>query len=542
MTNSSAQAVPDTELPAIQLLDVEGWAERTAPSGYWFDEAAAARACAFFPRFLRHTKGKWAGQPFELDAWQLPIIRVVFGWKRPDGTRRFRIAYIEIPRKNGKTGLAAGIGLYLAIADGEIGAEVYSAANDKDQAAICHTEAKLMRAQNEALRGRSLVFKNSIVFPKTNSAYLVISSDAGTKDGLNAHGIIYDELHASKHRDLYDVLHTSTGARTQPLEWLITTAGSDRKSLCYEMHEYAEKVRDGIIIDPEFLPVIYAASKDDDWQKPETWAKANPNLGRTISFEYVQKQAERAKELPRYENTFKRLHLNLWTEQVTRWLPLQAWDACHAAVDREALRGRRCFAGLDLSTTTDITALGLIFPDDAGGYDWLPFFWVPEENAQRRQRRDRVPYLDWIAQGLIRATPGNVVDYDMIRADINALGAEFNIEELAIDRWNATQITTQLQGDGFNVFAFGQGYQSMSPPAKELEKLVLGRVVRHGANPVLRWMASNVAIVQDAAENIKPSKEKSTERIDGIVAGVMGLGRAIAQAGSIYEERGLITV
>ncbi len=504
---------------------------------FYYDGEAAERAVRFFSTCLTHTKGEWAGQPLVLSDWQADqIIRPLFGWKRKDGTRKYRTAYIQIPRKAGKSTLAAGIALYLLLADGEPGAEVYSAAADREQAAIVFEMAKGMADASPALRRRVQPFKRSLVMPSTASSYKVLSSDAYTKHGLNAHGIVVDEVHALPDRELWDVLTTSTGARRQPLTVAITTAGFDRHSLCFELYDYACKVRDGIITDESFLPVIFEADADDDWKSPATWHKAHPGLGVSVKEEYFAQECAKAQQLPSYENTFKRLLLNIWTEQDTRWLSMDAWDK--SGTDLPDLEGRACYAGLDLSTTTDITALVLAFPD-GGKVHLMPFFWVPQDGIHKRAKRDRVPYDVWVKQGHIEATQGSVIDYEVIRARINELAERFHIKEIAIDRWNATQLATQLTGDGFEVVGFGQGYASMSAPAKELEKLILGQALNHGKNPVLRWMASNVAIEQDAAGNIKASKAKSTERIDGVVASLMALGRVIANQEdmpSVYES------
>lgn len=504
------------------------------PKAFWFDEAAAARAVDFFERVLTHTKGEWAGQPLKLSLWQAEqIIRPLFGWKRADGTRRYRTAYIQIPRKAGKSTLAAGIALYLLLADGEPGAEVYSAAADREQAAIVFEMAKLMADAAPAIRKRVQAFKRALTVASTASTYKVLSSEAYSKHGLSAHGIVIDEVHALPGRELWDVLTTSTGARRQPLTIAITTAGFDRQSLCYELYDYACKVRDGILDAPAFLPVIYEASPDDDWTAPETWRKAHPGLGVSVKEEYFAAECAKAQQLPTYENTFKRLLLNIWTEQDTRWIPMHQWDACGEPLPD--LAGRTCFAGLDLSTTTDITALVLAFPIGAKVH-LVPFFWVPREGIHTRARRDRVPYDVWQREGYIEATEGNVVDYDVIRARVNSLADKYRIKEIAIDRWNATQLSNQLTGDGFEMVGFGQGYASMTAPSKELERRILGREVNHGNNPVLRWMASNVSVTTDPAGNLKPDKAKSTERIDGIVATLMALGRAM-EAGEEKPSR-----
>lgn len=541
-------------------LDLFDFAKRTAPVGHWYDARAARHVVAFFRRYLRHTRGKWAGQVFEPDVWQEALLRVLFGWKRPDGTRRFRVLYLEIARKNGKTTLAAGIGLYLLYADGEAGAEIYCAATDTDQALIVFNEARRMRAQAGPLAADTYAFKKTITVPRTFSKMQVLSADSGSKDGLNASGIIGDEFHAWKDRALYDVLHTATGARAQPLELYPTTAGAEKRGPCWEMHEYAQGVLAGAIADPEFLPALFGAGPDDPIDELATIAKANPSLGKTVAVEYLLKEAKRARDLPRYENTFRRYHLGQWTEQVTRWLPIEKWDACPAEpLTLEQLAGREAFCGLDLSAVSDLTALAGVFPRTvwAAGAPEIAFdlwlrFWMPAEGLAERSRRDKVPYDQWVEQGWITATEGNVVDYDKIRAEITGMhGAakiegvvplmeRVNLRELAIDRWNATQITTQLAGDGVTVVPFGQGFGSMSAPSKHFEALVLAGKVNHMGNPVLRWMVQNVSVKTDPADNVKPVKpdrRMSAVRIDGIVALLMGLGRAIVngQGASMYE-------
>lgn len=518
-------------------------------AGFYYDEAAAQRAVDFFYLFLKHIKGEFAGHPFKLLDWQeSKIIRPLFGWKRADGTRKYRRCYVEIPRKSGKSTLCAGIGLYLTFADNEPGSEVYSAASDRDQAAIVFDVAKEMVFNDEKLRGMAQVFRRSIVVSKTSSFYKVLSADAFSKHGLNAHGIIFDELHAQPNRELWDVLTTSTGARRQPIIIAITTAGFDRHSICWEMHDYATKVRDKIIDDPEFLQVIYAAPMESDWREESTWVAANPGIGITVKRDYLAAECKRAIETPGYQNTFRRLHLNQWVEQETRWLDMVSWDENGGKFTEEELEGRSCFAGLDLSTTTDITALILLFPPAGDDLKWrlLCRFWVPAEGIVKRAERDRVPYDVWQRQGFIEATEGNVVDYDVIRERVKQLAERFRIIEIAYDRWNSSQLITQLQNDGAQVVPIGQGYVSLSAPTKEMEKLILGRLLAHGDNPVLKWMASNVATEQDAAGNIKPSKKKSTERIDGIVAVVMALARAIAYNAdgerSIYEQREIFSL
>jgi len=477
---------------------------------------------------LTHTKGEWAGRPFDLRPWQQEIIRPLFGTLREDGRRRYRSCYVEIPRKNGKTELAAAIALYLLIGDGEAGGEVYSAAVDRDQAGLVFgVAAQMVRNDRELLAVCDVVdSRKTIVHRPSGSVYRAIPAEAAGRHGYNASGVIYDELHAAPNRELYDVLATSTGARRQPIIFVITTAGWDRHSICWELHDFAHKVRDGIIQDPSFLPVLYSAPEDADWLDEDVWQRANPALGDFRSLDEMRTAALRAREVPGQQNAFRRLYLCQWTEQADRWLDMAVWDENDASCDPQALKGEDCFAGLDLSSTTDLTALELYFPEDG---DVLSFFWVPEARMRERALRDRVPYDVWVRDGFIRVTDGNVVDYDEIRADINELATLYRIRELAIDRWNSTQLQTQLMGDGFTVVPFGQGFASMTAPTKELERLVLERKLRHAGNPVLRWMASNVAVKQDPAGNLKIDKAKSTERVDGMVALAMAVGRSMVR-------------
>lgn len=508
----------------------------------WFDEAAAQRAIDFFPACLTHVKGRKTGKPFVLEPWQQAIVANLFGWKRPDGMRRYREVFIYIPRKNGKSLLVAGIAVYMLFCDNELGAEIYSASGDEDQASLCFDMAKVMVAHDVELARRAKIYGKSITFESQGSSYKPLTSVAETKHGLNVHCALIDELHIMPDRDLVDVIETSTGARDQPLLVYTTTADYGRKSICNEKHDLASKVRDGIISNPALLPAIYEASKEDDWTDPKIWAKANPNLGVSLKLDYMTAQCQKAKETPGYENVFKRLHLNIITEQASRWLQMAKWDEA-APIPVPDLAGKPCFAGLDLASTTDIAAFAMVFPLPDGSYAPVMRFWIAEDNARQREKKDRVTYPLWASQGLITLTPGNVIDYDIIRRDINQLKESYDIQEIAIDRWSATQITTQLGGDGFKMVPFGQGFASLSAPTKEFEKLVISLKFLHAGHPVLRWMASNVAVEMDAAGNLKPSKDRSTEKIDGIVACIMGLGRALVRdenAGkSVYDSRGI---
>lgn len=499
--------------------------------GLRFDANAAKHALAFFT-LLRHTKGEWAGKPFELAPWQAFIVWVVFGWKRADGSRRFRTAYIEVARKNGKSTLAAGIGLYLFVADKEPGAEVYTAATKRDQARIVHGEGIGMVRLSRRLQRYIQVFKDNLSMVRTNSKYQPLGADADTMDGLNVHGAIIDELHAHKNRNLWDVLETATGARRQPLLFAITTAGFDRETVCWQQHRYAEQVLDGVIADDSYFPFIASLDPDDNWTDETVWAKANPNIDVSVKVESLREQCAKATSLPAAQNAFRRLRLNQWTEQSERWIDIAIWDACKQPFNRASLKGKRCFGGLDLSSVRDISAFVLVFPpeiDEPGPWYVQCRFWIPADNVRKRVEKDRVPYDVWIREGFVEATDGNIVDYDVIRMRIQEDAAFFDIEEVAFDRWNATQLVTQLESDGITTIPFGQGFASMSAPMREMETRIVGGELLHDGNPVLRWMMSNVAVKQDAAANMKPDKSRSTERIDGVAALAMAVGRVIVR-------------
>lgn len=512
-----------------------------------FDEGKARRTVEFI-NCLKHTKGRWRGQPFELLPWQEKIIRDVFGTVKENGYRQYNTAYVEIPKKNGKSELAAGVALYMTCGDNEWGAEVYGCASDRQQASIVFDVAVDMVDQCPALKKRikPVMSVKRLVYQPTNSFYQVLSAEAYTKHGLNVHAVIFDELHSQPNRELFDVMTKGSGdARTQPLFFLITTAGTDRHSVCFEQHQKAEDIILGRKIDDTFYPVIYGASDEDDWTSEKVWYDANPSLGYTIDIEKVRNACMSAMDNPAEENIFRQLRLNQWVKQSTRWMQMEKWDACGFPVDERELLGRECFGGLDLSSTTDITALVLVFPPrtEDEKYILLPYFWIPEENMRLRVRRDHVPYDVWEQQGFLKTTEGNVIHYGFIERFIEELGTRYNIREIAFDRWGAVQMVQNLEGMGFTVVPFGQGFKDMSPPSKELMKLTLEQRLAHGGHPVLRWMMDNIFVRTDPAGNIKPDKEKSTEKIDGAVATVMALDRAIrngSDTGSVYDNRGIL--
>jgi phage terminase large subunit-like protein len=523
-----------------------------APDGYfhdgeyWYDEIAAQRAVDFFHLFLKHTKGEWAGKPFILSHWQeRDIIRPLFGWKDRNGLRRYTRCDIWVPRKNGKSTLGAGIAGHMLFADGEPGAEIYGVANEEDQAGIVFRELARMIEASPDLSEMSSVFSKSIVVPETMSSYQVLTSKAESKDGLNIHGLIWDELHEAKSQDLFDKLTTASGARRQPLFVFITTAGYDRESIGYREYKAAKEILKGKRSNPNRLVVIYEADDKDDWHSPETWKKANPGLGVTVKEKFLFEAHRDALTDPAKEAAFKRYHLNLWTSQATTWMDMDAWDKCAGSVAVEP--GERCWVGLDLSKRSDITAAVALFRSGEKGaerYRIVPHFFVPRDGVDRKEKRDGVPYSEWAAAGLITLTPGNTIDFRHIFKHIEELGKRHEIVEIAYDPWGASKLAPELMEAGFNVVEFPQTMKHISFPTKELRNLTLDGRIAHGGNPVLRWMAENAEVITDTKENQMVSKKASTRRVDGIVATIMALGRAIVDEDheSVYERQGLTVI
>ena len=515
-----------------------------------YDKDAADFVVAFIEQ-LKHTKGEFYKQPFELIDWQEKIIRDIFGTLKPDGYRQFTTAYIEVPKKCGKSELAAAVALYMLCADGEQRAEVYGCAADRDQASLVFDVACDMVRLCPALERRCNIRPStkSINFEMTNSRYKAVSADVAGKSGINVSALIFDELWVQKDRKFFEMMTVGTSdARKNPLHFIITTAGNDTNTICYELHQKALDILEGRKRDPTFYPVIYGAALDEDWTDPKVWKKANPSLGITIGIDKVKAACDSAQQNPAEENAFRQLRLNQWVKQAIRWMPMDKWDACAFPVDPEALEGRECYGGLDLSSTTDLSAFVLVFPpsEDDDKYIVLPHFWVPEETLDLRVKRDHVPYDLWLKQGLINVTEGNVIHYAYIEKVIEQLGERYNIREIGFDRWGAVQMVQNLVGMGFTVVPFGQGFKDMSPPTKELMKLTLEQRIAHGGHPVLRWNMDNVFIRTDPAGGIKMDKAKSTEKIDGAVAMVMALDRAIrneGSSGSVYDgNRGLLFI
>jgi phage terminase large subunit-like protein len=531
--------------------DGEVW--RDGP--YWFNERAADKAARFFPEHLVFSEGEWAGKPFVLEPWEEhDIIRPLFGWKRADGTRRYRRAFVWVARKNGKTELAAGVAILALLGDGEPAGQVFSIASEGDQARIVFTKASNMVARSPTLAPRLECLTKVIYSPKLNASFRPLSGKPSGKHGLNMSGLIGDEIHEWPNGDLYTFVHDSAASRRQPIEFLISTAGQ-RGTHGEEVYKECQAILAGDVDDPETLVVIYAPGEDDDWTKEETWRKANPNFGKSVKVDAFLADFKRARQLPRHENDFKRYRLNIWTDQAVRWLPMDSvddegrrygWDHCgglvawNAPAYEERLVGKKCFGGLDLSSTVDLSALVWWFPVQEG-VDVpivLARFWKPADLVKEHAKRDRVPYARMVKDGALFATSGNVIDYAAVERQVLADAERFRVAYygaakreaheggLAIDRFNATGTAVRLEQEGIPVVLFGQGFVSLSAPSKELERLVMGNAFHHGGHPLLRRHAQAVAIIQDDAENIKPTKAKSNGRIDGIAALVNALGIA----------------
>jgi phage terminase large subunit-like protein len=539
--------------------------------GIKFNREAAERALLFFS-LIELSEGETAGQPIQLLPWELFIIWNLFGWYRakhprwqiklPDGrtedtsgTRRFRVAYFEIASKNGKTTLLGAIGNMLAFADFEMGAQVYSIATKRDQAKICWNLAKRMIEDSPYLReeGGVEVLANNLNQPNTGSKYEPLSSDYNSLDGLNIHGAICDEVHAWKDRILYDKVRQKTGTRRQPLIIQITTAGNDTLSFCFTQREYTCKVLDGVIDNDEWFGVIYTIDDGDDPFNETNWFKANPSLGHHKKISDMRTLAALAKDIPTEKNAFLQYQLNVWVRGETKWMDMEAWRLSAGPVPASALEaflhGRTCYAGLDLAFTQDLAAVGYVFPpvDEAKDprYYVLMRFFCPAEAILKRSRSDRVPYDVWADQGWIIPTPGDFIDHKFIFAKIQQDMKSFKVKEMAFDRYGAEWIQSALADIGLTMIEFGQGYLSMSPPMKDLQVLIGKSLLAHGDHPILTWNADNVIATMDAAGNIKPDKEKSREKIDGIITIIMGLSRAMIrteQKRSIYSTRGIVTV
>jgi phage terminase large subunit-like protein len=522
-------------------------------SAWAIDQARVDRVTRFVAS-LRQSKGEWAGQRIALMPWQCDLLRDLYGTVDATGARRYRSAFCLVGRKSGKTTIAAALALYHLVADGEAGAEVILAAVDRDQASIAYQIAVDMAEANAGLAGMLTVLPSSkrIVYGATKSVLRVIASDAAGAHGLNASAVIADEVHAwgAGGDALWDALATATAARRNPMMLAITTAGTDLDaSLGGRLYTHALRVRDGIADDPRLLPVIWGAPPDAPWDDPATWQAHHPGYGVTVSHDWLAGEAARAKAMPSLEGAFRRLMLGQWTRQTTRWMPMAAFEACTGTLSVADLEtdceGLACWGGLDLSATQDLTAFTLIFPRIDGTYAVICRAWLPEHDIEGRTRRDRVPYDAWARMGLLTLCPGNVIDYDIVRRDINALRERFDIRGISYDRWNSGGIWAGLTADGFDVAPVSQNMAGLGPMTKEWGRLMVAGHFRHGGHPILRWQVDGLAVDQDAAGNVRPSKAKARCRIDLVVASIMALDgaqRAIASGRSVYEERGLLLI
>ena len=516
-----------TTQPTTQLQPITRNEAVEAGIDYYFDTVRAQHAIEFFPGWLRHSKGKMAGKPFELLPWEAVATAEMFGWRRvSDDTRRYRVGYVSTPKKNGKSTWLAGVGLYLLGFDGEHGSEVYGAAADRDQAAIVYREmAQMVRASPRLSKVMEVIdSRRTIAFRREASFYRVLSADAFRAEGINIHGLLFDELHSQRDRKLWDALRYGGAARDQPLLISTTTAGYDRRGICYEQYLYAKKVLADWKFDPTFFSLIYEMDDGDDWKDPDVWEAANPSWAVTIKPEAFAADAKEAEQSPSKLNSFLRYRLNAWTTSDVRWLSPDQWQA--GAVPLRDFGNRPVYAGLDLATTYDLSALVLVCPDpEDNSIDVLPFFWIPEANAVERSQRDKVPYLDWIRDGFLTATDGNSTDYTILHRDVLEICQRYGVRKLAVDiKFNGQMISNLLQGDGVEVQGYPQGGRAMSAPAKALENFLASGKVRHAGHPVLSWCAGNASVHEDRYGNIFPSKAKSTERIDGIVAMCQAIG------------------
>lgn len=542
---------PDAKLKAIMQTGIPGYDPWRDCGDCYVDYEAARDIIRFFHCKLRHYKGgkgkeKFAGKPFILSEWQIAIVANLCGWKQPDDIRRYREAFIMVGRKNGKSPLVAGLLLYFLSDDGEEGAEVYGAAKKYSQAELVFKYARGMMLQDWDIWEDNFRIYNgaakSIQRMDDYSTYNVISHEGYSAHGYNTHCWVIDELHAQPNRDLLDALRTSTMARSQPMGIMITTSDYNRESICNTIYNYACKVRDGHSESNDFLPVIFEASKSDDWKDPKTWAKANPNMGISFLESTLAKECQRAQDEAGGENVFKRFNLNIRTDSEVAFIESDKWDACKTSFTEADLHKKECYGGLDLASTGDITCLVLLFPEGST-VKVLPFYWVPKKTAAARDKRDRTSYQKWIDQGIVRCTPGDIIDYAFVRRDINILAKEYRIKKINVDiAFQGLGLACELDQDGIEIGAFSQVFSSYAAPTQELDRLIRSKQLQHNGCPVLSWMASNVMIKINAEGHIKPDKQKSSDKIDGISSTIMGLSLVMAhrEKQSVYSSRGVI--
>jgi phage terminase large subunit-like protein len=514
--------------------------------GIYFDREAAQHRIDFY-KFCKHSKGEWAGRILEPEPWQQFVQWNLFGWKNEDGTRRFRTVYEAVARKNGKSTDLASTGLYLAFFDNEAGAEVYTAATKYEQACIIHSESTRMVKSSASLRGIINVFKNTLTCEKESQKFVPLGQDSATSDGLNVHAALIDEYHAHPDEGMYDVLKSGMGSRRQPMVYVITTAGFEKGYPCFEMEQRAKRILDGSEIDDTFFSLIYTLDDGDDWTDPKLWIKANPNLGVSVYAKNLEDDFKEAFSMPSKQNNFKTKHLNIWTEAQTRWITADKWGLNAGPVDADGLAGRKCWGGLDLSTTTDLSAWVLCFEpttkDDK--YKFLYRIFLPQDDLRERELKEKIKYSVWARDGLLCLTPGNVIDYAFIQYQILEDAKKYDLQEINFDPYNSTGLISDLMQEGMTCVEFRQGFLSMSPAVKEFERKVLGGQLATGGNPIMNWMISCAETVSDPAGNlklVKPERGKTGRHIDGVVASLMAFWRAVQaiESASVYEDRGLM--
>lgn len=521
------------------LTLIPGYDPFRGADDFYFDEVEANDRVAFI-ECLKHVKGAKGGKQFILEDWQKGVIGCLFGWKRKRlDTRRYRRCLLYVARKNGKTPLAAAILLSAMLQDREPGAELYGAASEYKQACLLFDQVRGMIQQDDMWDkngGPLQIFdgqQKAVTWRKKMTSYQVLTSGGKAKHGQNTHFVVIDELHAIDDREMLDTLETSIGARTQPIILYCTTADYQRISACNSTYKFACDVRDGVLGNKaalSFLPVIFEAEPGDDWTSPGTWRKANPNLGVSVSVEYLEEACAKAQAEPRFENEFKRLHCNIRTSQDVRWIPLSSWDECESEFTEEDMEGRTCYGGLDMASKSDLAAFTLVFPMDVDGkqkYSVLAWFWCPADNLPERDRKDNTEYAHWSDKGHLIATPGERTNHGWIRNEIVELKKRFKIKQIAYDGWNAEQIGQELSERGFEMVDFMQSCRQYNEPSQEFEACVAERRILHNGHPVLRWCVNNVTVRQDPRGNIMPDKAKSTEKIDGVTAMIMALSRAM---------------
>lgn len=502
-------------------------------SKYYFDENAANSAVKFIETYVKHVDAEWMGQPLILEDWQKTLLRDIFGWKHKDsGLRKYRVVYVEVPRKNGKSTLAACVALIMMYLENENAAQMYCAAAAEKQANIVFKMAERMIKSNDFLLKKVETYARAINWG--TSFFKPTTKETASAHGLSANLCLIDELHAHKSGDLLDTLMTSMGSRRQPLTFIITTAGFDITSVCYEYHEEALNIIAGVTKNDSFLPVVYAADPTDDIYDEETWKKANPNYGISLKPEYMREKADEARRSTAKESVFKRLHLNIWTSTPTTWIHDHVWEAGGTDFEPKILKGAICYGGLDLSSNSDITALSLVFPiiedNELVKFYSLNWFWLPEEKGQASADDKNRQYIDWVKGKHIIETPGNVVDYDFVREQINEISTMYKVQQIAYDPYRSVDIAAKLTGDGIEMVEHRQGFVSMGNPTAEFEKYILSGKFDHGNDPVLRWMVANVVIQEDAAGNMKVIKNHRKRRlkVDGVITNIMGISGYIA--------------